>query len=246
MIDEIDSGLTGVFNMRPKTSVRVERIPEFKEKTAPLAYYQAPAMDGSRPGVFYVNLRDVKELPKYSMRTLAYHEGIPGHHFQLAVAQEIEGVPTFRKILPFTAYVEGWALYAERLAWELGFQKVPYSNLGRLQDELLRAVRLVVDTGIHYKKWTRQVAIEYMLTNTGTPEGEVVTEVERYIVMPGQACAYKIGMLKILELRKKAKNQLGDQFNLSEFHDVLLKNGAMPLSILEKVINTYLTSKISS
>ncbi len=211
-------------------SVQVKRIPEFKEETAPLAYYRPPAMDGSRPGIFYVNLRDIKELPKFSMRTLVYHEGTPGHHFQLAVAQEIEGVPTFRKILPFTAYTEGWGLYAELLAWELGYQKDPYNNLGRLQDELLRAVRLVVDTGIHYKKWTREATIEYMLTNTGTPEGEVISEVERYIVIPGQACAYKIGMLKILELREKAKNQLGDQFDLAEFHDAVLKNGAMPLT----------------
>ncbi len=246
IVDEIDAGVSEVFNVRPKMGMEVKRIPEFKQETAPMAYYQSPAMDGSRPGVFYVNLRDLKNLPKFSMRTLVYHEGIPGHHFQLAIAQELEGLPTFRKIIPFTAYVEGWALYTERLAWELGYQKDPHDNLGRLQDELLRAVRLVVDTGIHYKKWTREEAIEYMLANTGTPEGEVVTEIERYIVIPGQACAYKIGMLKILELREKAKSQLGDKFKLSDFHDVVLKNGAMPLSVLEKVVDTYIEDKAAS
>ena len=246
IIDEIDQGLGDVFNVRPKMGVEVKRVPEFKEKTSPGAYYNPPAMDGSRPGVFYANLRDVKEIARFGMRTLAYHEAVPGHHFQLAIQQEIEDVPTFRKVIPFTAYVEGWALYAERLALEYGYHKDPHSNLGRLQAELFRAVRLVVDTGIHYKKWTREQAIEYMLANTGLPEGDVVAEIERYIVIPGQACAYKIGMLKILELREKAKHQLGAQFDIREFHDVVLKNGAMPLSVLEQVVDTYLKSKTSS
>ncbi|MHC4596290.1 MAG: DUF885 domain-containing protein [Planctomycetota bacterium] len=243
IIDEIEQGLSEVFNLRPKAHVKVERIPEFKEKTSPIGYYNPPAMDGSRPGVFYANLRDVKEIPKFGMRNLVYHEAVPGHHFQRTIQQEIKGVPTFRKVIPFTAYIEGWALYAERLAWEYGFHKYPYSNLGRLQGELLRAVRLVVDTGIHYKKWTREQAIEYMLANTGMSEGDTVAEIERYIVNPGQACAYKIGMLKILELREKTEQQLGDHFDIREFHDVVLKNGAMPLSVLEQVLDTYLKSK---
>jgi len=174
------------------------------------------------------------------MRTLAYHEGIPGHHFQVAIAMELEGLPFFRKMSPFTAYVEGWALYAERLAWELGFQDDPYNNIGRLQAELFRAARLVVDTGIHYRHWTREKAIEYMLKNTGKAESDVVAEIERYIVLPGQATAYKIGMMKILELREKAKVALGDKFKLAEFHDVILKNGAVPLDILERLVDRYI------
>jgi uncharacterized protein (DUF885 family) len=177
------------------------------------------------------------------MRTLAYHEAIPGHHFQIAIQQELKGVPTFRKVLPFTAYIEGWALYAERLAWEEGFEKDPYSNLGRLQDELLRATRLVCDTGIHYKHWTREQAIQYMKDNTGIGELEITSEVERYIVSPGQACAYKVGQLKILELREKAKKELGDRFNIKDFHNVVLKNGAMPLQILEQQVDRYIQSK---
>ena len=174
------------------------------------------------------------------MRTLAYHEAIPGHHFQIAVAQELEDMPIFRKFAPFTAYTEGWALYAERVAWELGFQKNPYDNIGRLQAELFRAVRLVVDTGIHAKRWTRQQAIDYMIANTGMTESDVVSEIERYIVMPGQACAYKVGMMKILELRTKAKNALDEKFDLAAFHDVILKNGPVPLDILEELVDNYI------
>ncbi len=245
IIDEIDHNLADVFDLRPKQGVEVKRLPKFKEKTSPSAYYNPPALDGSRPGVFYANLRDVKDIAKFSMRTLTYHEAVPGHHFQIALQQQIEGVPTFRRVIPFTAYAEGWALYAERLAWETGFHKDPYTNLGRLQAELLRAVRLVVDTGIHYQRWTREQAIDYMNANTGISEAEVVAEIERYIVAPGQACAYKIGMLKILELREKVRRALGDQFNIREFHNVILQNGAMPLSILEQVVTAYIDSKKS-
>ena len=172
---------------------------------------------------------------------MAYHEGIPGHHFQIAIQAELEDVPIFRTIGLFTAYIEGWALYAEQLAWELGLYKDdPFGNLGRLQAEMFRAVRLVVDTGIHYKRWTREEAIDYMVANTGMTTSEVITEIERYIVMPGQACAYKIGMIKILELREKAKTALGDKFDLREFHNVVLKNGAVPLNILEELIDEYI------
>jgi uncharacterized protein (DUF885 family) len=244
ILDEIDVGLDSAFRIRPKAGMEVVRIPEFKEKTAPGAYYQQPAIDGSRPGRFFANLYDIKATPKYSMRTLAYHEGIPGHHFQIAVAMELEGLPLFRMFSPFTAYVEGWALYSEYLAWEMGFQDDPFDNIGRLQAELFRAVRLVVDTGIHYKKWTREQAIDYMKANTGMAQSDVVSEIERYIVMPGQATSYKVGMMKILALREKAKSALGTQFDLRDFHDVVLKNGAVPLNILERFIDRYIAETL--
>ncbi|MBU2879393.1 DUF885 domain-containing protein [Aliiglaciecola lipolytica] len=243
ILDEINQSMGEVFNVLPKAGMEVKRIPEFKEKTAPGAYYQRPSMDGSRPGVFYANLYDIKATPKYGMRTLAYHEGIPGHHFQVSISMELKGLPIFRTLSPFTAYAEGWALYAERLAWELGFEDDPYDNIGRLQAELFRAVRLVVDTGIHAKRWTREEAIEYMANNTGIAQSDVVSEIERYIVMPGQATSYKVGMMKILELREKAKLELGDKFKLADYHDVVLKNGAVPLDILERLVNDYIQSK---
>jgi uncharacterized protein (DUF885 family) len=241
ILDEVNAGLGAAFDVRPKLGVKVERVPEFAEKTAPGAYYQPGSFDGSRPGVFYANMRDTAETPKWAMRTLAYHEGIPGHHFQISVAQEITGLPFFRRVLPFTAYVEGWALYSERLAWELGFEKDPLDNLGRLRDEMMRAVRLVVDTGIHYKHWTREQAITYMMDNTGMAESDVTSEIERYFVDPGQALAYKVGMLKILELREKAKTELGDKFVLAQFHNQVLTNGALPLELLDRVINDWIT-----
>ncbi|MEC8376231.1 MAG: DUF885 domain-containing protein [Pseudomonadota bacterium] len=243
ILDEIDAGISEAFRIRPEAGMEVVRIPEFKEKTAPGAYYQQPAIDGSRPGRFFANLYDIKATPKYSMRTLAYHEGIPGHHFQIAVAMELEGMPFIRKMSPFTAYTEGWALYSEYLAWEMGFQDKPLDNLGRLQAELFRAVRLVVDTGIHDKRWTREEAIEYMVDNTGMALSDVTAEIERYIVMPGQATSYKVGMIKILEIREKAKQALGDKFDLRDFHDVVLKNGAVPLAILEELVDEYIAEK---
>jgi uncharacterized protein (DUF885 family) len=170
IIEEIDAGLDSAFHSRPKAAVEVRRVPEFSEKTSAGAYYNGPSMDGSRPGIFYANLYDIKATPTYSMRTLAYHEAVPGHHYQIATQRELEGVPEFRKQTGFTAYAEGWALYSERVAWEMGFQDDPYDNLGRLQAELFRGVRLVVDTGIHAKRWTREEAIDYMLANTGMAE----------------------------------------------------------------------------
>ncbi len=240
ILDDIDAGLGDAFNVRPKAGIEVKRIPEFREKTAPGAYYEQPSLDGSRPGRFYANLYDIEATPKFGMRTLAAHEGIPGHHFQIAIALELEGVPLLRRFGLFTAYVEGWALYAERVAWELGLMPTNADNIGRLTAELFRAVRLVVDTGIHHKRWTREEAIDYMLANTGMAESDVVAEIERYIVMPGQATAYKVGMLKILELRERAMDQLGDRFDLGEFHDVILKNGAVPLDILDRLVDEYI------
>jgi uncharacterized protein (DUF885 family) len=246
MLDELDAGLDDAFNIRPKAGVEVVRVPEFREKTAPGAYYQQPALDGSRPGRFFANLYDIKATPKYGMRTLAVHEGIPGHHFQIAIAMELEGVPLIRRFGFFTAYVEGWALYAEQLADELGLMPTHADNIGRLMAELFRAVRLVVDTGIHHRRWTREEAIDYMLANTGMAESDVISEIERYIVLPGQATAYKVGMMKILELREKAMNELGDKFDLRDFHDVVLKNGAVPLDILERIVDNYIASTLSA
>lgn len=240
IIDEIDGGLGDYFDVRPKAGVEVRRVPPFSEKTAPGAYYQPPALDGSRPGVFYLNLRNTDEIARFGMRTLAYHEAIPGHHFQLAVMQELKGVPTFRRLLPFTAYSEGWALYTELLAWEAGFQQNPLDNLGRLQAELFRAVRLVVDTGMHAKRWTREEAITYMLEATGMPETDVVAEIERYLVNPGQALAYKVGMMKIVELRERARQQLGERFDIKAFHNVVLLNGALPLTLLEREVDAWI------
>ncbi len=243
ILDEISAGLDAAFDVRPTAGLEVRRELAFKEKTAPGAHYQPPAMDGSRPGVFYANLYDIEATPKYGMRTLAYHEGVPGHHFQMALQMEQKELPFFRRLMPFTAFTEGWALYTERLAWELGFLADPYDDIGRLQAELFRAVRLVVDTGIHHQRWSREEAIAYMLQNTGMAESDVVSEVERYFIMPGQACAYKIGMMKILELRQKAQQQLGERFDLREFHRTLLIGGAVPLPLLERRVDELIESR---
>ncbi len=240
IISEIDAGLDGAFKSRPKAAVEVRRVPEFSEKTSAGAYYNGPSMDGSRPGIFYANLWDIKATPKYGMRTLAYHEAVPGHHYQIATQRELDGVPEFRKQTGFTAYSEGWALYSERVAWEMGFQDDPFDNVGRLQAELFRGVRLVVDTGIHAKKWSREQAIEYMLENTGITETDVVAEIERYIVWPGQATAYKVGMMEILRLREEAREALGDRFDIRSFHDVVLKNGPVPLHVLRELVMAHI------
>ena len=244
LIDQALERSKGLFATLPRASVEVRRVPEFKEATGPGAYYEGPAMDGSRPGVFYANLRDMNEVAKWGMPTLAYHEGVPGHHFQIATAQELTGLPQFRKLIPFTAYQEGWALYTEWLAKDAGwYEGDPFGDLGRLQAEMFRAVRLVVDTGIHAQRWTREQAIAFMLEKTGMGEKEVTSEIERYIVSPGQACAYKVGMLKIRELRARAEKELGPKFDVREFHDVVLKDGAMPLDILEQQVNAYISGK---
>jgi uncharacterized protein (DUF885 family) len=240
IIDEIDAGLGDTFNVRPKAGVKVERVPVFREKTAPGAYYNPPAFDGSRPGIFYINLRNTAEVARFGMRTLAYHEAIPGHHFQTTIQQELTGVPTFRKVLPFTAFSEGWALYTERLAWEMGFQKDPLDNLGRLQAEMFRAVRLVVDTGMHAKRWSRDKAIAFFRDNAPKAELDIVNEIDRYVIMPGQALAYKIGQLKIVELRRRAADKLGARFDLRDFHDVVLRSGAVPLTVLEHNVDAWI------
>ncbi len=244
LIDEATRRCAELFLHTPKARCEVRRVPAFKETTAPGAYYEAASLDGTRPGVFYANLREMAEVQQWGMPTLAYHEGVPGHHWQISTAQELTGLPQFRKVIPFTAYSEGWALYAEWLAKDAGwYAKDPFGDLGRLQAELFRAVRLVVDTGIHAKRWTREQAIAYMLEKTGMGEKEVTAEIERYIVSPGQACAYKVGMLKIRELRTRAEKELGVKFDLKEFHDQILKSGALPLEILEEQVDLYLQVK---
>ncbi len=231
-----------VFLTLPAQPLEIVRVPEYSEDSAPGGYYNAPALDGSRPGRFYINLKDTADHPRWTLPTLLYHEAVPGHHFQLSAAQLVEDVPFFRRLSPFSAYTEGWALYAERLvARDLGVYKDdPLGDLGRLQAEMFRAVRLVVDTGMHHKRWSRERAIDYMLEKTGMTEAEVTREIERYVVWPGQATAYKIGQMAILGLRSEAEERLGGAFDLREFHELVLLNGAMPLGILEETVRAWI------
>ncbi|MDG1393761.1 MAG: DUF885 domain-containing protein [Flavobacteriaceae bacterium] len=244
LIDSMKTRLNELFITKPKADIIVKAVESFREKSAGKAFYNRPAADGSRPGIYYANLYDMESMPTYQMEALAYHEGIPGHHMQLAIQQELEDVPMFRKFSGYTAYTEGWGLYSEFIPKEMGFYADPYSDFGRLAMELWRACRLVVDTGIHTKKWTRETGIKYYTDNTPNAELDVIKMVERHIVMPSQATAYKIGMLKILELRSKAKDALGDQFDLREFHEVVISQGAIPLNVLEDFVNDYIASKI--
>ncbi|WP_100913884.1 DUF885 domain-containing protein [Pseudoalteromonas spongiae] len=243
MIDNMKSRLDELFIVKPKADMIVKRVEAFREKAAGKAFYQQPAPDGSRPGIYYANLYDMEAMPTYQMEALAYHEGIPGHHMQIAIAQELEGVPKFRKFGGYTAYVEGWGLYSEMVPKEMGLYEDPYSDFGRLAMELWRACRLVVDTGIHAMKWTRQQGIAYYVNNTPNATSDGVKMVERHIVMPSQATAYKIGMIKIVELRESAKKQLGEKFDIREFHDVVLKSGPVPLNTLEGFVNDWVASK---
>ena len=245
IIDHMKSRLDELFITKPKASIVVKRVEAFRENSAGKAFYQSPAPDGSRPGTYYANLANTKNMPKYEMEALAYHEGIPGHHMDRTIAQELTGIPKFRKFGGYTAYVEGWGLYSEFIPKEMGMYKDPYSDYGRLAMELWRACRLVVDTGIHLKKWTREQGIDYYMTNTSGSERECVRMVERHIVIPSQATAYKIGMMKILELRQKAKDKLGEQFDIREFHDVVLTSGAVPLNTLEALVDDWVTTKVS-
>ena len=229
------------FHKMPRSKVEVRAVPEYSEQNQAGGYYMSPALDGSRPGVFYANLYDIKQTPTYSMRTLAFHEAIPGHHLQVALNLENENLSLYRRFgYGTSAFSEGWALYAERLALESGLADDPYDELGVLQSELFRAVRLVVDTGIHFKRWTREEAMAYMKKITGMSDTEVSTEIERYIVWPGQACSYKVGMLKILELRERAKQEMGENFDIKDFHSVVLDHGQPPLFIVEALVDRML------
>lgn len=240
IINTMKGRLDELFLTQPKADIVVKAVEPFRERSAGKAFYQQPAKDGSRPGTYYANLYDMKAMPIYQMEALAYHEGIPGHHMQLAIAQELENIPEFRKHSFYTAYIEGWGLYSEFVPKEIGFYEDPYSDFGRLAMELWRSCRLVVDTGIHAKKWTREEGIDYYKQNTPNAESDAVKMVERHIVMPGQATAYKVGMNKILELRETAMTELEDDFDIREFHDVILLNGAMPLNILEERVMNWI------
>lgn len=233
------------FERLPKSKVEIRAVPEYSEQTAAGGYYQAPSLDGSRPGVFYANLYDIKQTPTFGMRTLTFHETIPGHHLQIALNQENKKLTLYRKLgYRTSAYTEGWALYAEQLAIEIGMTKNLYDELGVLQSEMFRANRLVVDTGIHFKRWSREQAMDYMKKTTGMSDTQVRVEIERYIVWPGQALSYKIGMLKILELREKAKERMGENFNIKSFHSLILDQGIVPLFILEDIVNEWIENNI--
>ena len=236
LIDTMRSKLPEAFNLMPKAPMVVRAVEPFREASAGLAFYQRPTPDGSRPGIYYINTSNVKAIPTYQMEALAYHEGIPGHHMQIAIAQELQGIPKFRKFGGFTAYSEGWALYTEKLGKDMGFYTDPYSDFGRLTLELRRAIRLVVDTGLHHKRWTRQQAINYILANQPGDEASARRDIDRYIVMPGQATAYLIGQIEILRLREVARGRLGDRFTLAKFHDVVLGNGSVPLDVLSELV----------
>src|SRR6056300_76217 len=242
-IDDMKARLDTLFLVKPQADLVVKAVEPFREKSAGKAFYQRPAPDGSLPGTYYANLYTMKAMPVYQMEALAYHDGIPGHHMQIAIAQELEGIPKFRKFGGYTAYTEGWGLYAELLPKEIGLYEDPYSDFGRLAMELWRACRLVTDTGLHAKRWTREQAIDYLLQNTPNAESDIVKAIERYIVMPSQATAYKVGMLKILELRERAKEALGEKFDIREFHDAVLKQGPLPLRVLEGQIEIWIAKK---
>ncbi|MFT4788108.1 MAG: hypothetical protein ACI8R9_002528 [Paraglaciecola sp.] len=242
IIDDMKTRLDELFIAKPKAELTVKAVEAFREKAAGKAFYQRPSMDGTRPGIYYANLYRMSDMPIYQMEALAFHEGIPGHHMQLAIAGELGELPKFRRFGRYTAYTEGWGLYSELLPKEIGYYEDPYSDFGRLAMELWRACRLVVDTGIHAMQWNREQGIEYYVSNTPNPKPDAVKMVERHIVMPSQATAYKIGMLKILELREKAKTEMGNSFDIREFHDVVLKNGPVPLNVLSEYVDEYIQS----
>lgn len=240
--DEVMAKAGGYFITIPKQPLEIVRVPEYSQDSSPGGYYNPPALDGSRPGRFYINQKNTADNPKWTLPTLLYHEAAPGHHFQLSASQLIKGVPLLRQVSPFNAYSEGWALYAERVAkTDMNMYATdPLGDLGRLQAEMFRAVRLVVDTGMHAKRWSREEAIAYMLSKTGNTEDEVTREIERYVVWPGQATAYKTGQLAILKMRAKAEAELGEKFSLKDFHELVLMNGAMPLGILENTVDGWI------
>ncbi|WMS89138.1 DUF885 domain-containing protein [Pleionea litopenaei] len=243
-IAEINEKMAPLFRTKPPYEVEVRAFPKDIQDGAPGGQYTPPAVDGSKPGIYWINLRDMKANPKFSLKTLTYHEANPGHHWQVALNLAQDDLPFLRRIAPYNAYVEGWALYSELVAKEIGlYEQDPFSDLGRLQAELFRAVRLVVDTGLHHKRWTREQAIEYMAETTGTARSDVVAEIERYMAWPGQALGYKMGMLKILELRDQAKKELGDKFDLAEFHDLVLLGGAVPMLVLEDKVQRWVAEK---
>ena len=244
LIDGIYDIAPDYFNVLPKASLEVRRVEPWRERGSSTAFYNRPAPDGSRPGIVYINMQDMGQVQKHIMNSLAYHEGAPGHHFQIAIQQELQGLPRFRLYGRFSAYSEGWALYAERLAFEAGlYEGMPMRNFGRLAEEMKRAVRLVIDTGAHYKRWPLEQSIAYMTENTPMAPADIERQVMRYYVLPGQALSYKVGMLTILDLRERAREQLGEDYDVREFHDAVLKNGAVPMQVLEAIIEDYIQGK---
>lgn len=242
-VKAMEARLPAFFNTLPKAALQVKAVEAFREKSAGKAFYSSPSPDGSRPGTYYVNLYNLRDMSKTELEALAYHEGVPGHHLQRAVQTELTGLPPFRRFGGFTAYTEGWGLYSEELAKDMGFYTDPYSDFGRLGMELWRACRLVVDTGIHDKRWSREQAIQYLKDNTPNPDGDIEKAIERYIVYPGQATAYLIGKLKIMELRGRAQTALGARFDMRAFHDVVLQSGPVPLDILERRVDAWIASQ---
>jgi len=239
----MEQKLPNWFGTLPADPLQVKAVEAFREKSAGKAFYQSPAPDGSRPGTYYVNLYNLNDMSLNELEALAFHEGLPGHHLQRSIQTGLSGLPPFRRFGGFTAYTEGWGLYSEELAKDMGFYTDPYSDFGRLGMELWRAARLVVDTGIHHKRWSREQAIQYLLTNTPNPEGDATKAIERYIVYPGQATAYMIGKLKIMELREKARKKLGGKFDIRAFHDEVLENGPVPLDILEENVDAWIAAQ---
>jgi uncharacterized protein (DUF885 family) len=231
------------FRRLPKAALEVRAVEKWRETTAPIAFYNGPSEDGSRPGIYYSNLANMADVSKPQLEARSYHEGAPGHHFQIALAQELPGVPKFRRFGGYGAYAEGWGLYAEGVGKEMGFYQDPISEFGLLSTQVWRAVRLVVDTGIHSKRWTREQAIQYFIDNAPLSRADATKEVERYFNWPGQATSYMIGQLKILELRDRARKELGPKFDIRDFHAVVLENGSVPLDVLEELVNAYIAER---
>ena len=236
----IDPELVKLFGNLPRTPYGLRAIPEESAPDTTTAYYMSPSPDGLRAGYYYVNLYKPETRPKFEMEVLSVHEAVPGHHLQISLAMEMGEMPMFRRVSPYTAFVEGWGLYSESLGYDLGLYKDPYSKFGQLTYDMWRAVRLVVDTGMHYYEWDRQKAIDYFLDNAGKSELDIINEIDRYIVMPGQALAYKIGQMKFLSLKQKARTELGEEFNIRDFHDTVLSQGALPLNELDSIIESYI------
>ncbi len=243
MIDQMMVAAPDYFGQLPRAQLEVRAVEPYRIQTATGAFYEQGSLDGTRPGAYYVTLANMRDNPTYLMESLAYHEGAPGHHFQSALSQELENTPMFQRLAWYSAYGEGWALYAENLGKDMGFFTDPYQDFGRLSYEVFRAARLVVDTGIHHYQWSEEEANAYMLEATPMPAGDIANEVRRYIVWPGQAVSYKIGMITILDLRQRAMDTLGDDFDWGEFHDVVLTNGSVPLSLLEELVDNWIAEK---
>ena len=243
VVDTLSNRIEELFYGLPSIPLQVKPVEAYREASAGIAFYQRGQADGSRPGTYYANLYRMRDMPIYKLENLAYHEAIPGHHMQISIQLEVEDMPSFRKYGGYSVFAEGWALYSETLPKEIGLYKDPYSDFGRLSGELWRACRLVVDTGVHHYKWTREEGIEYYMNNTANPEGDCIGMVERHIVWPGQAVSYKIGMIKVQELRAYAEQELGDKFSIQEFHDIVLRNGSVTMDILEDIVYSWVDSK---